>query len=755
MYISSLSLRFNLKLLVVEVASVCILSGCIAVEKQKVLPYQDWPIPPETSETLPSSNKPVSSRSLLRQPFTQSKQQKLAQSAQFAQSAQTLQAQQQNLQDLQGLQRLNEQHFSEKKTDTTGMLQPINETVRSRVSFYAQKARSWQELEQHQVRYYTPEQSRKRISCQRKVDVLHDAYTELQVELLNDRNIAASYEKVIITLQQLQRKDFSYLEGECPALFQQLSKLPERFMRRPVFVPSRTGTPEVLSNTHIVPSRTAHFDRTLPQQSEQISPQIQQYNQDQVDRYGQYNNQYSNQYSNPYSQDSQQYEYDEYGEDEQDTGQQPLSPQPAPNYEERYQYAQSLLKQGKKEEARSVLSDLLASVRQTGNSTLQIKVLKQMSELEFALKNYLPARVLYEELQELNVSFDRQHLMALQAVASHQEEVDAYASLLLSSMTFDPQHDGFTITQQARAFLHNFPNSPLHSHVKKLVAKAEEKAEQWFQELIQQSDQLVVNQHPQEALTVLENVPLDILPLDKQEIIRQRIDALTSTSSVQVDSAQQPLATTSVPVEPVPVLEPDHQDMIKSNSDSGNNGMSQSIQERQQQGEQEQAELIKQQEPVPQTTSIKSNELEIEKKFSEYGEKNPQHSSGSSQQVVQTSLEKKWGKAEAALQASEYDKAIALFSDLLNTSMDTQAREKIKKVSLTAGQEARQEAAIFFQRAKSTTNLRVKRQHLLSSQKILKGILQKYPHAGLDTKVKRNLSRVEKELTALDQMPFE
>ncbi|MCW5211485.1 hypothetical protein VU04_01070 [Desulfobulbus sp. TB] len=609
---------------------------------------------------------------------------------------------------------------------------------------YAQKARSWQELEQHQVRYYTPEQSRKRISCQRKVDVLHDAYTELQVELLNDRNIAASYEKVIITLQKLQRKDFSYLEGECPALFQQLSKLPQRFMRHPVFVPSRTGTPEILSNTHIS-SKTTRFNRTLQRQA---PPQIQQYNQSQADEYGQYS-QYSNQYSNQYSQDNQQYD-----KGEQDQGQhplnplkteQPLSPQPASNYEERYQHAQLLLKQGKKEEARSMLSDLLASVRQTGNSTLQIKVLKQMSELEFALKNYLPARVLYEELQDLNISFDRQHLMALQAVESHQEEVDAYASLLLSSMTFDPQQDGFTITQQARTFLHNFPNSPLHSHVKKLVAKTEEKAEQWFQELIQQSDQLVVNQQHQEALTVLENVPLDILPLDKQEIIRQRKDTLTAPPSVEVDSAQQPLSTTSV-VEPVP----DHQDMISS--DSGNNGMSQPIQEQQ---KQEQPKITKQKEPVLQTTSITSNSLEIEKKSSEYREEDPQHSSRSSQQVVQTGLQKKWSKAEAALQASEYDKAIALFSDLLNTSLDTQARKKIKKVSLTAGQEARQEAAFFFQRAKSATNLKVKRQHLLSSQKLLEGILQKYPRARLDTKVKRNLSRVEKELTALDQMPFE
>ncbi|MCW5208687.1 hypothetical protein VU10_00410 [Desulfobulbus sp. US1] len=107
------------------------------------------------------------------------------------------------------------------------------------------------------------------------------------------------------------------------------------------------------------------------------------------------------------------------------------------------------------------------------------------------------------------------------------------------------------------------------------------------------------------------------------------------------------------------------------------------------------------------------------------------------------------------MQATAYDKAIALFSDLLNTSLDARARKKMEKASLAAGQEARRKAANFFQRANSATDPKVRKQHLLSSKTLLEDILQKYPLAGLDTKVKRNLSRVDKELAALDHTPFE
>jgi hypothetical protein len=79
----------------------------------------------------------------------------------------------------------------------------------------------------------------------------------------------------------------------------------------------------------------------------------------------------------------------------------------------------------------------------------------------------------------------------------------------------------------------------------------------------------------------------------------------------------------------------------------------------------------------------------------------------------------------------------------------------MEKASQAAGQEARRKAAHFFQRANSATDPEVKKQHLLSSKTLLEEILQKYPLAGLDAKVKRNLNRVDKELTALDHMSFD
>ncbi|RWX51847.1 hypothetical protein VU01_10721 [Candidatus Electrothrix marina] len=147
-------------------------------------------------------------------------------------------------------------------------------------------------------------------------------------------------------------------------------------------------------------------------------------------------------------------------------------------------------------------------------------------------------------------------------------------------------------------------------------------------------------------------------------------------------------------------------------------------------------------------------ELSAPKKISRSSE-NKEKASSPPKKTADTALQKKWVKAEEAFQATEYDKAIALYTDLLNTSLDTRARKKMEKASLAAGQEARRKAANFFQRANSATDPKVRKKHLLSSKTLLKDILQKYPLAGLDAKVKRNLGRVDKELAALDHTPFD
>ena len=470
MYISSISLSLNLKLLrlvlLSGVASAFILSGCTAV-RPRVQPYRARPTAPETSPGQsippPQRQEPAQVRQQLYQrtaPYTpQIRHQDLPSAEQLAYNRQ--------------------------------VLQPVRATVRSRVSFYAQRAKSWQELEQQKSRYRTPEQSRKLISCQSKVTALHDAYTALQIQLFNDRNIADSRKKVIMPLQHLQNRDFTYLEGECPALFKQLSAQPQQ-----IIPPGGITSPMTIPGNNVFQPGRPDFNK----------PDFSNYPQNRT----------------------------RYGQDMNSRSADLLAlTDPTPNYEERYQHARSLLKQGREQEARRIFNDLLASVRQTGNRTLQIKILKKISELEFALRNYLPARILYEELQQMNAPFDKQHLAALQSVDSQREKVDAYAALLLSSMTSDPEQDGFTVAQQARTFVQNFPGSPLRSNAENLEVKAELEAEQWFQGLLRQFDRLAANQQRNDALALLEKVPLDILPLDKQDIVQERKNSLTMPPPVQ------------------------------------------------------------------------------------------------------------------------------------------------------------------------------------------------------------------------------
>ncbi|MDU9050301.1 MAG: hypothetical protein Q3M30_15760 [Candidatus Electrothrix sp. Rat3] len=585
------------------------------------------------------------------------------------------------------------------------VLQPIRSTIRGRVSFYAQRTKSWQELEQNKSQYRTPEQSRKLISCQSKVAALHDAYTTLQIQLFNDRNIADSREKVIIPLQHLQNRDFTYLEGSCPSLFKKLSTKPQYIV-----------TPRVITN----PTTISGNNVFQPRQPDFSKPNFSNYPQNRT----------------PYGQNVNSHEAD------------PLAlTDPMPNYEERYQYAQSLLKRGKEQESRRLFSDLLASVRPTGNRTLQIKILKKISELEFALRNYLPARILYEELQQLHATFDKQHLAALQSVDSQREKVDAYASLLLSSMTSNPEQDGFTVVQQARTFVQNFPDSPLRSNVENLEAKAEQEAEQWFQGLLRHFDFLVANQQQQDALALLKQVPLDILPLDKQDIIQQRKDSLTvPPPPVRVDFPPSP--TMALPDVSVTGNNPQEG---QNQPNTANQAQAATVTRNVPQEAQNQPNTVNQ---VQARQPAEPAELSAQKKISRSSE-NKEKASNPPEKTADTALQKKWVKAEEAFQAAEYDKAIALYSNLLNTSLDAKARKKIKKASLAAGQEARRKAANFFQRANSATDPKARKQHLLSSKTLLEDILQKYPLAGLDTKVKRNLSRVDKELAALDHTSFE
>ncbi len=113
-------------------------------------------------------------------------------------------------------------------------------------------------------------------------------------------------------------------------------------------------------------------------------------------------------------------------------------------------------------------------------------------------------------------------------------------------------------------------------------------------------------------------------------------------------------------------------------------------------------------------------------------------------------LPEKWGLAMGSLEAKDYDAAIAVFKELLETEYRKKAEKQIAETVELAVREGRRRAAELFVRANKTPDPEVRAKLLVSSHKLLKEILNKYPESDLIDKVRRNLSRLEDELTMID-----
>lgn len=113
-------------------------------------------------------------------------------------------------------------------------------------------------------------------------------------------------------------------------------------------------------------------------------------------------------------------------------------------------------------------------------------------------------------------------------------------------------------------------------------------------------------------------------------------------------------------------------------------------------------------------------------------------------------LQEQYDRGVAQMAAKEYDQAMQTFSSLLGGSFDDQARRRITDTATLAGENNRQKAAELFVRATQTPDLESRKKLLLTSRQLLRDIPVKYPQAGLDSKVERNLASVEQALRAID-----
>lgn len=517
------------------------------------------------------------------------------------------------------------------------ILMPALSRINGRITAYEQKVKSWQDLSSSMDFLNLSSDKMNQLSaCRLQATGLLADYNRLHDQLLNDQSMDSSRWLVSRSLPAVEKKDIAHLEGDCTRLL------------------FGSGFSSAAGSTVAgIESLEASMATALAA--------------------------------------------GDYGRVISDYQSLSLGPGEQPGFPASYSYGVALMKSGREQEARRAFNNLLASIREQDHGQLELKLLQLLGDLDFGLRDYSGARSRYEEIERVYGTLGgrtdraRQQLAALDSANMYSEEVGAYAALLLSYLAYDPQRDGFTVVQQAQAFQQRYPVSVVGSSVVELAGKADEDAEKWFVGLLDRVDRLSAEQKNQEALLLIERVPRDILPLDKQAILKLKKDALIvsfSSSPAETDIIQEEILQTTGPAVPVVVPEPG-QTVEPGNTPDGH--------------------------------------------------------------VPVTALQQTWDQGMANMQAKEYDKAIELFTGLLNTSDGTKAGLQIEEASRLAAQDDRKKAAELFVRANRATDPESRKELLLSSRVLLENILQKYPQSGLEEKVRRNLSRIDQELATVEQ----
>ncbi|OGR04468.1 MAG: hypothetical protein A2511_02370 [Deltaproteobacteria bacterium RIFOXYD12_FULL_50_9] len=120
------------------------------------------------------------------------------------------------------------------------------------------------------------------------------------------------------------------------------------------------------------------------------------------------------------------------------------------------------------------------------------------------------------------------------------------------------------------------------------------------------------------------------------------------------------------------------------------------------------------------------------------------------QQANQQTQAIQWSEAVNLLDSRRYDEAIELFSSLLGTPYEEEAKAKIELAVNQAANENRRQAANLFVKARKTQDQKDKEELLLESRQLLLDILKKYPGTEIIDKVKPNLKIIEDQIRNID-----
>ena len=366
------------------------------------------------------------------------------------------------------------------------VLMPVLTLINDRIFAYEQKLKEWKKLNDRAATLHLGQEQVDRINtCRQQLQEILLGYNALHKRLLGKRSLSSVQLLAGTTLLDLEKRDIEYLESDCSRL---------------LATDTDKGMPQWIEGSR---------SNALRQAVEAIKDAAEK---------------------SEYAQVIALYE------------KLPLAPGEEAPYEASYRYGIALMKSHREADARKVFSDLLTATRNRDQAQREFRLMQLLGDLNFGLGLYDAARDRYEEIMRIYKALGeknewaRQQLAALKVSGQQGDEVRAYAALLMSYLAYMPDRDGFKVVEQAEKFVQTYPYSPVSSSADHIVEESRRLAEKWFSDLMARVDSLEQEKKFQEALLLIERIPRDILPLDKQEALKSRTGELTTAESIAIET---------------------------------------------------------------------------------------------------------------------------------------------------------------------------------------------------------------------------
>ena len=373
---------------------------------------------------------------------------------------------------------------------TTDEILPSMNYVNDRILAYGQKLDRWRQLDKQSGALTMSQQDTEQmVDCFRKLQRVLTGYTSLREKTLQQGMPSQDKKDALAVAQELQKSDIDFLEGSCGRLLAS----PEE--GGGMQGPSVVGLTDVES---MIEEHAANYDY------DSIVAAWQKIPVDRVDRLG---------------------------------------------LRTKVHYGNALIYTHQDPQAIETYQKIVDQMSATDQqSTDLISLRKVLADLYTASGNYPAAKMQYQKISDdykkmgKIEDWSKLQLAILDNSKQDSPELAEYASLMKNFLGYIPEKDGYKVVWQADKFLQTYPYSAVTANVAIIKTQAQEQAEKWLNSFVDAVDRLAAEKKYKDAMTMLEQVPQDIVDPAKKGTLQAKNDEIVLAEAV--DRETEKLAKT-------------------------------------------------------------------------------------------------------------------------------------------------------------------------------------------------------------------